>query len=266
MFVILFSQPVYQFFSDNFSSDLPEDNAYLDSLVSNWNFNPKSEAAPKKEIILFEFDPNMAPREDLLALGFPAYVSDRMINYREKGGQFRQPIDLLKIYGMDSIHFKTVLPFINIPPRPQARSKRNETQNHSTKKEEIFVALDLNSSDTTQLKAIKGIGSVLANRILKFRNSLGGFTNMDQINEVYGLDTTVIRIINKQFFVGTDFIPQQLDINHATEKELASHPYIRSKLAKTIITYRFQHGSFKEIDDLLKIDVIDQQQLTRMRP
>ncbi|MGC6428005.1 MAG: ComEA family DNA-binding protein [Flavobacteriales bacterium] len=35
--------------------------------------------------------------------------------------------------------------------------------------------LNLNIADITSLKLIKGIGLVLAKRIVKFRNSLGGF-------------------------------------------------------------------------------------------
>ena len=47
------------------------------------------------------FDPNHAPFDVLVASGLPARVAHTMINYREKGGKFYKPEDLLKEHPME---------------------------------------------------------------------------------------------------------------------------------------------------------------------
>lgn len=263
MLVIIFSQPIYRLMIDDPPLSFDEDQAKIDSLVAHWDFNPNEKPA---EIPLFYFDPNSAAKKEFDSLGFPSYLGSRIINYRTKGGHFTKPADLLKIYGMDTPFYEKLLPFILIEssPGPVNQIKRDPVSKN--KKEEKAFSFDINRADTSQLKLIKGIGTILAARIVKYRDALGGFYDMAQINEVFGLDSTVVMELLTKSFIDPLFTPRQLDINQATERDFSQHPYISSKLAKTIMAYRFQHGSFTDIDDLLKIDLIDQQKLDKLRP
>ncbi len=54
-----------------------------------------------------------------------------------------------------------------------------------------YVAVDINTADTTAFIALPGIGSKLANRIIAFRAKLGGFDSIGRIREVYGLRDSV---------------------------------------------------------------------------
>jgi competence ComEA-like helix-hairpin-helix protein len=161
---------------------------------------------------------------------------------------------------------RLLYPFIKIRAE-KASSKERIIDNKTDNKKTTPVAVqDLNLADTTQLKLIRGIGPVLANRIVKYRNALGGFVSQNQIKEVYGLDTNVVKMVNTRFYIDPSFRPSRININTASESDLSNHPYIRSKIAKSIVAYRFQHGSFNEIADLLKIDLIDQTIFDRIRP
>lgn len=64
-------------------------------------------------------------------------------------------------------------------PKPHQEMKR--TFNYDT------VRVELNSADTTELKRLKGIGSVLSARIVKYRDKIGGFQSVDQLRRIYGL-------------------------------------------------------------------------------
>lgn len=269
LLLILFSNSIYKQFDDREEVTDQAHQAKIDSLLKQWNFNP-TPGVSETNIHRFRFDPNTATLNDFDSLGLPAYLSRRIVNYRNKGGSFKKPEDLSKIYGMDSALFRSILPYIQIHKAkttsdlPQADYQKKPGTNYSS--HIVFSRQDLNQADTIQLKAIKGIGTVLAARIVKYRNMLGGFVEHNQIREVYGLDTAVINRIQKQFYIDPAYKPAQLNINIATEGELAGHPYIRTKIAKSIVAYRFQHGSFNQITDLLKIDLIDQAIFDRIRP
>lgn len=125
---------------------------------------------------------------------------------------------------------------------------------------------DLNLADTTQLKSIYGIGPVIARRIVAYRSSLGGFIMHGQLYEVWGLDSTVVSRLADKSVIAPDFTPVKLPINHCGEQELARHPYLRTKLARAIVSYRLQHGSFQAVDDLTKIAALDEKAFQRIKP
>lgn len=237
----------------------------LDSLTAQWESQKQENSrVPFDEeiaISFFEFDPNTATEEDLKALGFSAGLTKRLLNYRNKGGKFRIKSDLKKLYGMDSVFYLNLTPFIKLPEK--ITYPENEVS--TTRKNEIIL-FDLNSADTTLLQSIYGIGPILSKRIVKYRESLGGFVSKDQLNEIYGLDSVVVNRIIKRSFLLDEFEPRKFNINTAEENELATHPYLSRKMAKAIVTYRFQHGKFQTVDDLQKIQVLEKKVFDRIYP
>jgi competence protein ComEA len=141
-----------------------------------------------------------------------------------------------------------------LPETMEAVEKRRATVYPERRK--AFEKFDLNQADTTILKSVYGIGSALASRIVKFRNGLGGFIRVEQLREVYGLDTAVVTQLMRCSYIAEDFQPQKINMNTSDEKMLASHPYVNRSLAKAIVSYRFQHGAFREVRELEKISLI----------
>jgi len=125
---------------------------------------------------------------------------------------------------------------------------------------------DINTADTTQLKSIYGIGPVIARRIITYRTNLGGFIEASQLYEVWGLDSTVVNRLTEKSVIAAGFTPNKLAINHCSEQELARHPYLRTKLARAIVNYRLQHGDFSSIDDLKKINIMEEKIFLRIEP
>ena len=214
--------------------------------------------------MLVDFDPNTVSMKEMLALGFPPYVANRIGNYREKGGRFCEAEDLLRFYGLDSSLYRSLAPNIKLAPRPtRSDSKPKFERKDDANAPALF---NLNAADTSALRAVRGVGSALAMRIVRFREKLGGFMTQNQLYEVYGLDSAVVSRIHTASYIDSLYTPSQININTATEQQLADHPYINYKLAKSIVTYRFQHGKFREIDDLLKIDTIDSTTYLKIGP
>ncbi len=266
---MLFSEPVWHWWVSNKPSDSQNDRAKLDSLVALWDQPQGQEEmdkpkAQKQE--LFHFDPNNAPAKDLLMLGFTQNLATRITRYREKGGKFKTKSDLLKIYGVDSTFYQRLYPFISLPEREAVSAKKTRKYERKVltgkKSPEKF---DLNSADTSQLKKIYGIGDKLSMRILKYRDVLGGFIDMDQIREVYGLDSLVINRLIENSTIQNEFQPKKININTASEKQLSTHPYL-SKVAKAIVSYRFQHGDFKAVEDIRNVSSLNEKSVQRIIP
>jgi competence protein ComEA len=265
--LMLFSEPVWHIWTANSHTDGQADQTKLDSLVALWNTGNDKADEDSVTTRLFHFNPNTVGTEDLVTLGFSQSLAKRLIRYREKGGKFRIKSDLLKIYGVDSAFYDRVYPFVSLPRRievSKAVEKKSETKNVSRVKR-IAEKFDLNNADTSQLKKIYGIGEKLSLRILKYRDRLGGFVSWGQLAEVYGLDSLVIRRLIESATIREDFKPTKININTASEKQLSSHPYL-TRVAKAIVSYRFQHGNFENVDAIQNVSVIDEKSVQRIIP
>jgi len=262
MGILIISTPLYEMYLT--AHGLPVSTQLLDSVSLGGSI-----PAPVSDTLffsdtLFYFDPNTSTPEEFTLLGLPEYLSLRIQKFRNSGMSFRQPKDLYGIYGMDSLWVKRVMPYIKIlqgkkdgkgPAKPY--KNRQETQN---------VKIDINKTDTTSLMRIRGIGSVLSKRIIKFRDRLGGFISIQQLSEVYGLSPEVVEKLQESFFVEENFSPVKIDINTSTKENLASHPYFDFKMAELIINFRDQHFPLKSPEDLLQIPKIEPEFLKKISP
>jgi competence protein ComEA len=256
MFLMVFSQSLYrEWFMVDQRMSISE-SYLLDTLIAQ--AIPETTKA-QESVALVNFDPNSASPTELMSVGIPKYIAERINQYRLKGGKFRVKSDLAKIYGFDSTLYQTLMPYIELPDKLEAKKIDKP-------KIDVRVAeYDINIADTTDLKLVRGIGSVLASRIIKYRQALGGFISSDQVNEVYGLDSLVILEL-KAFHISSGFSPEKIKINHASDQELDKHPYISLKQAKAIVTFRLQHGSYRSIDDLKQIKLLDARVIERIQP
>ena len=112
---------------------------------------------------------------------------------------------------------------------------------------------------------LPGITPKTANTIIHFRDALGGYYSKEQLKEVYGMDSTEYVAISGMVSADASKV-EKLDINSATEEEMTHHPYIRKKLAKAIYDYRKQKGSFNSIEELKKVDGVDAEKFSKLRP
>lgn len=258
--------PAYRHYRANQEQDFSKETKQLDSLLAYWKWEEKKDSATQiVPYTLFKFNPNTATREELIQLGFPTFLASRLYKYRSKNGRFTVKSDVLKIYGMDSMLYNHLYSYIDLPTE-RLTYKPEERTPKETATVKIIEPFDVNLADTTQLIRIYGIGSKLSQRIIKYRNQLGGFISLDQLDEVYGLDTVVIKELKQNIFVAGNFQPTKISINSATEKELAAHPYIKYPLARAIATYRFQHGNFTAVEDIKKIVSVDEPFYNKIKP
>lgn len=223
---------------------------------------------------LFAFDPNTASPAQLQELGVPRFLAQRIQKYREKGGKFRRKEDLKKIYDFPPALYSRLEGYIVLPGSSPESGKFEGTPLESplslpretkTFTRAVPVVFDINTADTVQLNALRGIGSKLSARIVKFRDALGGFYSADQYSEIYGLDSLALSELRRYGRVQS--APRKIAINTATVQELNQHPYFRNrKLNEVIIRYREQHGPFSSSDAMKEIRILDEATLRKMVP
>ncbi|CAL1520564.1 helix-hairpin-helix domain-containing protein [Chitinophaga sp. MM2321] len=232
---------------------------------------------------LFNFDPNTLSVAGWQQLGVSARTAGTIQQYLLKGGRFRQPADLQRIYGLSPGLCERLLPFVQIADRkfpgddrPFVRNYAHNTWNRHDSarnqwkdyKRDSSVRrygprkmttgfLDINTADTLSWQALPGIGPGFARRLVAFRDKLGGFYAIAQVGECYGLADSTFQKIQPLLRIGDSSL-KKLDLNLADEKSLAAHPYIRYKLARLIVQYRSAHAGFRRTNELLNLPLVDE--------
>lgn len=114
---------------------------------------------------------------------------------------------------------------------------------------------ELNSCDSAALEALPGIGPVLSSRIIKYRNLLGGFVNVGQLKEVYGLSEETFNIISSMI-IADSLAVRKIRINEADYRELIRHPYFEKNEVASILKYRELAGDITDIGTMIDNNLI----------
>ena len=246
---------------------LEEENNKLEQYSdSNYSESKSYKSRNEKNIKYFDFNPNTITDEKWEELGLSTKQIKVIRNYLIKGGRFYKKEDLKKIYSITDKDYDRLENYITIAKN---ENKQNDfpsnikIENHTAPQKKRVI--NINIADTIELMKVYGIGSVLSDRIVKFRNALGGFYKVDQLKEVYGIKEEVYSELIKIITIDEKDI-KKININTASKDMLSKHPYIKSKLAQTIINYRNQHGAFKNVETLTEIKVIDREILLKIEP
>ncbi len=187
--------------------------------------------------------------DQMTSMGLSRKVAFNIQKFISAGGILTSDKDLLKIYGMDSLQLTSASPFIIYGTIPDRESPTAEEEKVVPIKP-IAKMIDLNLATTEDLETLDGIGSVLANRIIKYREAIGGFLSADQLKECYGIPPETIEKIKNQITVSGSL--HKMMINEINLDSL-KHPYLNKKLIKLIKAYKNQHGIFKNVSDFRKI-------------
>ncbi|NCT74020.1 MAG: hypothetical protein GXC78_05795 [Chitinophagaceae bacterium] len=214
---------------------------------------------------LVAFDPNTHSEAGWLSFGLSAKTVRTIMKFRQKGGRFRAPEDLRRIYGLHPDQAEQLIPYVQIPEPASAATNKFPAKSPSSFSPSPSTLPDINQADSTAWEALPGIGPKLASRIIKFREALGGFYQVSQVAEVFGLaDSVYQRILPRLTCKPGQQI--RLSLNEAGIEELSRHPYIRRSLASQIIAFRNLHGPFSDLQHLLQLHAMNDSILKRMLP
>lgn len=225
----------------------------------------------------FIFDPNTLDEAGFTKLGLRNKTIHTIINYRNKGGQFKTPEDIRKIYGLKKEEADNLIPFIKILFSQQNKYERNEFGDKKTSftynksKPQI---IDINTATVEQWKALPLIGDALSNRIVNYRDKKGGFTSIEEVKKTYGLSDSTYQTIKPFLTLSSKQITvlksnnqiKKINLNTASANELKANPNIPSEVAEAIVIYRKQHGNYASVSDIKKIVFLNEDIYLKVAP
>lgn len=219
------------------------------------------------------FDPNSVTEQQLMDMKFPEFGIKNLIKYRNKSGVIKSVSHFKQIWGfekLDSVFLDSILLF----PKPKAsRPKIKAEYSNSfklpkptfeeTAKEPFRV--HINQADTNQLKKLNGIGSYRAKKMVEYRDLLGGFYSVDQLDSLYWLPDSIFINIKEQLIIDSSDI-RPIPVNRIHLKELVKHPYINYTQARLISNYIIEHGPLEDKADFYRLRGLDSIYLKRLLP
>jgi DNA uptake protein ComE-like DNA-binding protein len=241
---------------------VPERSIEIEDITASFSVDGNFAESPGKDLSfrgeLFPFDPNTASFDTLIILGLDTKEANTLINYRKKGGIFRNPEDINKIYGIEERKAEELIPFIALNTDTILKVRISSVPLQKR-------IIDINHCDSEMLLTLPGIGPVLSVRIIKFRNLLGGYANIEQLKEVYGLSEETFHIIKESIIVDTTVV-KKIYVNIADYKELTRLPYLNNYEAAAILKYRELKGRINGMADLINNKLVNEESAVKSEP
>ncbi|MBO2544323.1 helix-hairpin-helix domain-containing protein [Salegentibacter sp. BDJ18] len=259
--IIILFQAIY-FFAD-FSS---ESNSEALSQQEIETFQTQIDSiklarAEADSVKIYPFNPNYITDFKGYTLGMSVEEIDKLQQFREENKWINSAKDFQKVTGVSDSLLATISPYFKFPEWvAEAEKKKENNRNIPT----IKVS-NLNTAKSEDLQKINGIGEVLANRIVNYRNKIGGFRSEIQLKDIYGLNYETREKLQQQFKVFKDEEFGLININKAKVLDLVDVPYIKYELAREIIDYRQLHEKISSFEELSKIESFPSDKIDRIQ-
>jgi competence ComEA-like helix-hairpin-helix protein len=206
------------------------------------------------------FDPNYLTARKMYQMGFRKTWVRAIFEYKEEQGFIHSKDELKALLSIPETEWLQLEPWIQFNSKARPISKKLSDFQASPR---TSIELEINTSTSEEFAKIKGIGSVLSARIVKYRDALGGFYSTNQLYEVYGLDSTVVRSIKEHSVKLSTY--QMFRLDTCSLEFLKAHPYVSKHQAKTLLAFVKQHGQIQE-KDLTRIHGWDALTINKLKP
>jgi len=228
--IILLVITIYRYFDTRFEFNYIPVSIENNSFESTDSLNQIHDKTPDKfdlrkakekslKIHPFEkFDPNKVDSAYWSSIGFDSKMSMRLFRFSSRGKRIESVDDLSRVYGMKREWLLDLEGYIKVLP----------------------FEIDINAASSEEFEEVNGIASKLSIRIVKFREKLGGFSDVQQLYLVYGLDSNLIKNNIHKFKIEKPHY--LLNVNAETLNKLSSHPFIGRTQAEEIIRLRSVNG------------------------
>ncbi len=262
--IIVVLQLVYLF--ADFSAESPQP-ALTDEELANFQKSLdslKALATEEAVKISYPFNPNFITDYKGYTLGMSIEEIDRLHAFRAQEKWVNSSEDFQKVTGVSDSLLREIAPLFRFPEWVKASGSNTPAIKVTMVSRNSSELRDLNSATAEDLVEVKGIGDVLASRIVNYRNRIGGFIHDIQLKDIYGLNYEGREAVLAVFTVKSKPDVELLDINTASVLELAKIPYFNYELAREIVNYRLLNEKIGSFEELAKIKEFPSEKIDRI--
>ena len=256
-------------FCVDFSS---EDVDFLDSIevskirkqIDSLKVIEKARRTPK----IVPFNPNYITDYKGYQLGMKTKEIDRLLAHRKKSLFVNSAKEFQMVTKVSDSLLKKIAPHFKFPDWVQKKNQQNKKKrifnSQSKINHEDISSTNINEATFNDLLSVDGVNEYLADRIIKYRSKLQGFSLTEQLFEVWDLDKeTGIKIL-ETFSIVRKPIIVKTNINTASFKEILSNPYIDYDLCLKIFDYKDEVAELQSISEIKNIEGFPLENYTRI--
>ncbi|WP_347173838.1 ComEA family DNA-binding protein [Polaribacter uvawellassae] len=224
-------------------------NAKIDSLKKNEIENRK----PK----IYPFNPNYITDYKGAQLGMSIKEIDRLLAFRKTNKFINSVSQFQKITQVSDSLLDEISPYFKFPEWIVKQNQQKNVKSSTLKLKDSKskrTTTDLNFATAKDFQTINGVDKYVAQRIVKYRERLSGFSDENQLKEVWKLDISTVQRILNVFKVIDEPIINKINVNTATFKQVLSNPYIDYELCKKIFEFRDEVAELQSIEELKNIE------------
>ena len=262
IFILIILIVIFQFLivfvdfsaKENVNIDTPKNIAFHHQIDSLRKINLEN-----KRLKIFPFNPNYITDYKGAQLGMSLVEIDKLLAFRKTGKFINSKKEFQKVTSISDSLLHSISPYFKFPDwvvkKKQNRqlSTSRDTRLFAKKSKYILTSTDINIAVKDDLKTINGIGEKLSERIIKYRSKLQGFSTLNQLYEVWGLDTEVVDKLLLVFKVINLPNIKKINVNTVSFRELLKNPYLDYELCKKIFEYKDEVAEMQDISELKNI-------------
>ena len=186
LLIVILLQGGYYFVKANPS---PRETSFVLNTREQGKIDSLKNLQPETSEKIYPFNPNYITDFKGYTLGLSALELDRLFAIRKRGKFLNSAEEFQTVTQISDSLLNKISPYFKFPD--WVGKKQSSKKKISFVKKENEVK-DLNSATAADLMGVYGIGETLSERIIKFRDRLGGFLVNEQLYDVYGLKPEVV--------------------------------------------------------------------------
>jgi DNA uptake protein ComE-like DNA-binding protein len=258
-----------------------QDQPYTETKIAEaFNDDVVTFQSYKKEYKRFKFNPNTISDEQWLSLGLNNRQIKGIRKYIDKGGRIKKPADVLKFKAVNEELWNELIPYIVLdePKSAEIKSKTYPKDTSAAALSEMAVQkaeklndfrknlnFEFNTCNRFNLKQLNLIDSITIEKLIRYKNGLGGFVNLSQLYEVENIDTSNFAKLKSHLSLDVQSV-KTININTCSVSQLSKHPYISYNVATALVNYRNAHGKYAQLTDLKKCMAMNDNLLKKISP
>ncbi|RZS93083.1 ComEA family DNA-binding protein [Aquimarina brevivitae] len=210
------------------------------------------------------FNPNFITDYKGYVLGLSVAQIDKLQEYRAQNKWINSKEDFARVTGVTGAQLDSIAQYFKFPEWVSQKSTSLSNRSKNVAPIAVGTKKDLNTVTRDELITQMNVPDFIADRIISYRNKIGGFLSDAQLLDIKGLYDGTRRGILKYYTVKMNTPFSKIAINTATVKDLMKVPYFNFELALDIHDHIVEQGGISNFEELRKIQGFPVEKIDRI--